>query len=450
MANNIDVIKNKKFRQSNHLIESPHAQEFSVHEIKLFEFSVASCTQDDYVFVQNKSDKEFFLSSSELANILNTSVSVISHEIEKTAKRIMTKMLHLRKELSDGSIQFELINIIPYARYMDGVFKFRLNYSIIPYLIEIKEKFTEFQLSYLLAMNSASAIKLYKLLFQYKQIKSRVFTVDDLKSQFGLHSKYKQYNDFKKNIISPSVLQINAKTDLYVTFNEIKFGRKVEKIKFEMGIQNKPIHPDFIDKDTLVIDVKQLAIIENAELPGIDKLLSGIESELSDKTKKLIAKVYKENGVEYVEASIKYATKHSKSNFDKYLHDTLTNGWAEADFQKTIIKKIKTKEATELKKKQQVKKQEQYQADLLKEQDFQVYMNAVISAGEAKYFKLTDEKKEHLQKMATKINPQIPSAGLDVNNLTFLLAEVRENPQSLNELSPFVRTVLALAKNKIY
>ncbi len=435
MANNIDVIKNKKFRQSNHLIESPHAQEFSVHEIKLFEFSVASCTQDDYVFVQNKSDKEFYLSSSELANILNTSVSVISHEIEKTAKRIMTKMLHLRKELSDGSIQFELINIIPYARYMDGVFKFRLNYSIIPYLIEIKEKFTEFQLSYLLAMNSASAIKLYKLLFQYKQIKSRVFTVDDLKSQFGLHSKYKQYNDFKKNIISPSVLQINAKTDLYVTFNEIKFGRKVEKIKFEMKLQNKPIHPDFIDKETLVIDVKQLSIIENPELSGIDKLLSGIESELSDKTKKLIAKVYKENGVEYVEASIKYATKHSKSNLDKYLHDTLVNRWADVEVQKILNKK------TEEQKQLQIAKQKQQESNAKLQANEQKKLMIVVE-----WNNLTNEQQEKYTKYATNLiniyNQKLKIFPTIVEDLPICCFAVSQNKSYNLSIEGFCKTLL--------
>jgi hypothetical protein len=60
-------------------------------------------------------------------------------EIEKTAKRIMKKTIHLRKILDDGTVEFEMINIIPYARYKDGVFKFRLNYSIIPYLVEINK-----------------------------------------------------------------------------------------------------------------------------------------------------------------------------------------------------------------------------------------------------------------------------------------------------------------------
>ena len=41
------IQKNQKVRQSNHLIESPYAQEFSVHEIKIFEIAIASFVQED-------------------------------------------------------------------------------------------------------------------------------------------------------------------------------------------------------------------------------------------------------------------------------------------------------------------------------------------------------------------------------------------------------------------
>ena len=39
MNNKLLPVKNKKVRQSNNLIESPYAQEFSAHEIKIFEIA---------------------------------------------------------------------------------------------------------------------------------------------------------------------------------------------------------------------------------------------------------------------------------------------------------------------------------------------------------------------------------------------------------------------------
>ncbi len=116
MGSNMEY-KDKKVRQSNDLIESPYAQEFSPSEIKLFEFSIASCSKDDLELIKLKRDKEFSISNKYLAALLHTSPSFISQEIENIADRIMHKKLHLRNLLDDGSIEFEMINIIPHARY---------------------------------------------------------------------------------------------------------------------------------------------------------------------------------------------------------------------------------------------------------------------------------------------------------------------------------------------
>ena len=100
----MEIIKEQKIRQSNHLIESPYTQEFTTHEIKLFEIANAGISKDDLNRANQQSNKRYVLTASQLAKLLNTSVSTISHEIEKTAKRIMQKSIHLRKILSDGIV----------------------------------------------------------------------------------------------------------------------------------------------------------------------------------------------------------------------------------------------------------------------------------------------------------------------------------------------------------
>ena len=361
-AIDIEKINSIIVRQSNYLIESPYTQEFTAHEIKLFEISLAQCVKNDYIYVEKKSDKEFSFSASELARLLHTRPSVISMEIEKTAMRIMKKTIHLRKILDDGSIEFEMINIIPYAKYKNGLLTFRLNYAIIPYLLEINKNFTEIKMDYLLNLNSAYAIKLYKLLYQYKRIGFRVFTVCELKEQFGLKNKYEHYKNFKQKVLEPSVLQITIKTDLCITYEEIKRGRKVEKIEFKMKLQNKPIHPDFIDKDSQIIDIESASIMQTSGEAAVDKLLSEIKSELSDKTQKLVIQFFEQKGIEFLEASIKYATKNAKSNLDKYLYDTLVNGWAEVELQKILDKKANEQKQLQIAQQKHKEKEAQLQA----------------------------------------------------------------------------------------
>jgi len=314
-----------RVRQSNHLIESPYSQEFSIHEIKLFEIALAECKQEDLNLFKSETNKKFTFSNSELAKLLNTRANVISMEIEKTAARIMKKTIHLRKVLPDGSVEFEMINIMPYAKYKNGILNFQINYQIIPYLVELNSNFTEFHLDNLLIMNSSYGIKLYKLLYQYKNIKHRTFSVSDLKNQFGLLDKYPQYGDFKKYIINPAIIQINSNTDLNVEYSEIKLGRKVEKLEFKF----------FVKKDILIKNEPTQSIEASFEvneyIVKIETLLGNISNAVSDKVKVILSNLVSKKGIDFVECSINYAKKNAKTNFEKYLLDTIENNWAEAD-----------------------------------------------------------------------------------------------------------------------
>ncbi len=266
-------LKNQKIRQSTNLIESPYAQEFSAHEIKLFEIAAAGITVNDIDNSVRRSNKRYVFSASQMASLLNTSVSVISHEIEKTAARIMKKTIHLRKVLSDGTIEFEMINIIPYAKYKNGVLEFDLNYAVIPYLTEINKNFTEYQLHYLLAITSASAIKLYKLLYQYKKFGKRTFSIIDLKEQFGLGEKYAQYKNFKQKVIEPSIKQINTFTDLIVSYEEEKIGRKVDKLEFKFKINKDKVFDDNLLLSEKIIDIEATSVNGGQELNRVDKII---------------------------------------------------------------------------------------------------------------------------------------------------------------------------------
>lgn len=271
-------------------------------------------------------------------------------QIENIADRIMHKKLHLRNLLDDGSIEFEMINIIPHARYRDGILYFRLNYAMIPYAVEVNRNFTEFQLKYVLQMATSYAVKLYKLLYQYKNIKSRTFLIDDLKKQFGLDSKYPEYKNFKQKVLNPSLLHINNETDLNVELIEIKLGRKVDRLEFKFSLKDKT-NQRLPEKNDKILQINDNVDCKNIINNTLDRHIN----EISENTYNTIINSYNTYGEIFVIASINYAKKNSKANFDKYLLETLNNKWAELEVKKINIKKAelsqKAKQKTETEEK---------------------------------------------------------------------------------------------------
>lgn len=327
---NDKLLTNKYSRQSNELIESPYANDFSPYEIKIFELALAFVNADDITkFHDLRINKQIELSNSELASILGVSKSSISHLTEDISRRIMHKSLHLRKKKEDGTIEFEMINIIPYASYKDGIFHFEFNHKVLPYLVDVTSNFTEFKLANILALSSSYSVKLYKLLYRFKSFGHRIITLEDLRIQLGLTNKYATYFDLKKRVISPSIEDINENSDIYVEFEEIRSGRTVSSLKFKFQFSES------------VAPYKQLSDINQNISPELESqfksIIEGIQFEISEKSKNLVLNYFLTNGAEYIEEKLKYTNKNAKVNFEIFFIRALEEDWKESVLKKPKI-----------------------------------------------------------------------------------------------------------------
>jgi plasmid replication initiation protein len=438
----MSLINSKKVSQSNEFVESPYAVELTTHEIKIIEYSIAHCREEDYALIGKKQGKEYSFTASNLAKILNTSLSRIVADGDKlansiTQKRIIHKVINEKNEVEE----FLYLPIIISARYKHGIFEFELNYKILPFFININKPFTEYQLNHLLSMRSAYAIKLYKLLYQYKNIGHRKFTLYDLKAQFGIKDKYPQYKDLRKRVVEPAVLQINDLTDLTVEFNEVKFGKKVEKLEFTFNLKrqmltNKLSHSSTNESPTIDGSLDSNVVTLN----GMQDLISGIDSEISSITKQLIARYFKDKGISYVQASIEYAKKNSKTNFDKYLSDTLNNGWAEVEVKKITNKKAKDSAKNLAIKQEQDKKQQEKEQDNLNRSLIEHEWNKLLDADKVHYV-------DYAKFIISKHNKKLSSFTTIEQSLPLCIYAVSNQKFYDRVLEGYVKNILNLSLN---
>ena len=122
-----------------------------------------------------------------------------------------------------------------YLTKQSGTCKIILDADMLPYLLNLREKFLSYHLYNILCLSSKYSIRLYEILKSYLYIKTKIFKVDELKELLMLGSSSKSYSEFKtfnRNIIKKSINEINELTDLYVTYNTIKIGHFVSAINF--------------------------------------------------------------------------------------------------------------------------------------------------------------------------------------------------------------------------
>lgn len=129
----------------------------------------------------------------------------------------------------------------PYIDEHSGTIQIKLDNDMKPYLLQLKEKFTEYELIYTLNFKSKYSIRLYEYLksIHYNNIKpySTIITIDNF--QKLLDSKYSNFKDFHTRVLKPACKEINKYSDINFSYEIIKNGRKAVKIK--LNIETKEI-----------------------------------------------------------------------------------------------------------------------------------------------------------------------------------------------------------------
>lgn len=158
-------------------------------------------------------------------------------DLKDALKRLSDRSMWLKQ--NDNEVLCRWLSKV-WINKRSGIVRVRLDEDLIPYLFALQERFTQYQLFYILAMKSSFSIRLYEILKSYAYQKSKIFEIEELKILLGLESvaSYRQFAPFRQKVLEKASEEINQYTDLNITFEPIKYRRKVIKIKFFIEFKN--------------------------------------------------------------------------------------------------------------------------------------------------------------------------------------------------------------------
>lgn len=142
--------------------------------------------------------------------------------------------------------------------YEDGSIRYAFDERLKPFLLELKDNFTSYQLKNILLLQSAYNIKLYELLAQYKIIGHRKITLDNLRNCLNIPSSYQNKDVIK--LIEKLQLELGEKTDISFNFEIIKNGKRFDSLNFIIKRSKKQIT---LENLTLKEKLKDLKLEDN-------------------------------------------------------------------------------------------------------------------------------------------------------------------------------------------
>ncbi len=305
------VKDNNVIIKSNRLIESSY--KLTTNEQKLILIFASLVKTDDKDF------KTYKVQVKDLIEKLDLQKSKSAYEeLKKITLNLMKKVIIINVPSDDNSNQLDTIqlNWFSSVKYLNGrgIIEAHFDPTLKPFLLNLKERFTSYKLQNIICMNSSYSIRIYEILKQYQTIGKRIISIIKLKEMLGIsQKKYSRYNNLKQKVILTAYKEINEKTDINFEFEEIKSGRKVDKIKFiihskkiEKLDSNNPLEEMTIVK---VADIYKKSIVSNSYIKELKNI---IQEDLSNEELEAILNVA-HNNIEKIKEKYQIA-KLSKYN----------------------------------------------------------------------------------------------------------------------------------------
>jgi plasmid replication initiation protein len=219
----VELVDNK-VTQSNRLIEASHTLTLNEKRLVLCAASMIDPRKP------LPKDGYFTIRADAFAEVFGLGMNNAYMALEDAANRLFERDI---RRYSKGKI-VERMRWVFHVKYKEGQGCVELGFSptVLPHLTMLNREFTSYQLKQLGNLSSFYAVRLYELMSQFLKLGERSCTLEQLRQMLDLGDKYQDVKDMRKRVLDPALKELNTGTDLAVTAEPRRQGRKIVGFSF--------------------------------------------------------------------------------------------------------------------------------------------------------------------------------------------------------------------------
>jgi plasmid replication initiation protein len=234
-------MKNLEVKKSQNLINS---------SFKLNSLSLKLVTTLISVVQEENKNNEYTINTSNFKELFGIKSNKYIELIEKSINEILSKQSAIKYTIDNKvHIGYWVYNI----SYDAGQISFKLNDNLLPFILDLKEKYLKYNLKNILTLKSEYSIRIYEILKDEYNLKSRYSSkavelelkIDTMREMFLIpKDSYQNFKDFRVRIIEKAQKDLLEHTDIKFLWKTKKTGRKVTSISFEIYPNEKNIQEE--------------------------------------------------------------------------------------------------------------------------------------------------------------------------------------------------------------
>jgi plasmid replication initiation protein len=191
----------------------------------------------------DRDDESFDLQRIHIRDIIEKSGSS-SQDLYSRGKEICQRLLNQKIQIQteeNGRRVYEGYNALDKIRYVegDGYIEARFNDSMKPFLLELKRRFTIYQLEAFMQLGSRYSMRIYELLKMREGLRWLRMPVKQLRELLSCEDKYSRFGDFRRRVIERAQSEVNNTTDITFTYKVEREGQSPVRINFMIEPQGE-------------------------------------------------------------------------------------------------------------------------------------------------------------------------------------------------------------------
>lgn len=188
--------------------------------------------------------------------------------------RTYTMLKEAIKTISDKSMWVKLPNgketllrwiEKPYIDERNGTIQIKLDTDMKPYLLQLYENYTQYELIYTLRFNSKYSIRLYELLnsVHYDELKPYRYEIEIERLKVLIDAtNYDNFTNFFKRVLTPAIKEINLYSDKTIEYKLIKEKKTYKSIIFDIS------HKEPIDRFKIAAEIEEEFNVNQLKFPN--------------------------------------------------------------------------------------------------------------------------------------------------------------------------------------
>lgn len=219
--------------QANELITGK--QNLKLNSAKIMRALIMQIKPDD------EEMKSYVIGIPELSKLLGVGAANLYRNMDSITDDILTNHVAIKDHHQGKFIKIQWVSACAYQKGVGLAVK--MNPLLKPFLLNLQEHYTQYQLENILAMKSVYAIRIYELIQKEQIIKfipkegtSIVLTIKQIREACDCEDKFGKISQFKAKVLDVAVKEIQRTTSYTISYDCLKNGRSIEAIRFHVNL----------------------------------------------------------------------------------------------------------------------------------------------------------------------------------------------------------------------